>query len=115
MASEKLFENKIKKFLKDEGCYFIKHFANSYTKSGIPDILACVNGHFVAIEVKGPSGKPSDLQLYNIREITKAGGIGVILYPDQFEVFKHLVNHLQKDGKTAARIISNSINERTVK
>jgi hypothetical protein len=93
-GSEKQFENKIKQFLGRKGCYYVKYFANSFTKSGIPDILACVNGYFVAIEVKAPNGKPSKLQLFNRDLIRKAGGISVILYPENFEDFKELVNNL---------------------
>lgn len=96
MAEEKRFENMIKAFLKERGCWCVKYFANSYTPSGIPDLLACVNGHFVAIEVKSSKGKPSALQLCNIDEIRKAGGTAMVLYPDQFEDFKKIVEKLCK-------------------
>lgn len=95
MAGEKNFENKIKKFLKDEGCWFVKFFANRNTKVGIPDLLCCVNGYFVAVEVKGEHGKPSDLQLWNRDKIRESGGISIILYPDHFELFKELVMTLK--------------------
>lgn len=94
MAAEKTFEEKIKRFLTSRGCWHVKFFANGFTKSGIPDILACVNGYFVGIEVKGPDGRPSELQLWNLSKIRESGGIAVILYPDQFEDFKMLVNDL---------------------
>lgn len=95
MASEKQFENKIKKFLKDHGCWFIKYWGGGqFTKSGVPDIIACVNGYFVAIEVKAPTGKPSALQEYNVREIEKSGGVAVILYPKQWDDFKKLITTL---------------------
>lgn len=88
MASEKTFENKIKLYLKSIGAYFIKTHGDRFSKIGTPDILACVNGHFVAVEVKAEKGKPSDLQLYHIEQIKKAGGYGIILYPKDFEKFK---------------------------
>ena len=91
MAAEKNFENKIKKYLESQGGWFVKYFANRMTKSGIPDILACVNGYFVAIEVKAENGHPSDLQIYHRYHIREAGGIAIILYPDQFEAFKALI------------------------
>lgn len=97
MAAEKTFENKIKKFLKDNGSWFIKYWAGSqFTKSGIPDILACINGYFVAIEVKGPNGKPSELQLYNIDKIRDAGGYAFVLYPSAWEKFKAFVQMLNE-------------------
>ena len=98
VAQEKTFENKIKKFLEEEGAWFIKYWAGSqFTKSGIPDILACVNGYFVGIEVKGPNGKPSELQLYNINKIRKAGGFAMVLYPSAFERFKEFIKNLKHE------------------
>lgn len=88
MAQEKVFENKVKLYLKSIGAYFIKTHGDRFSKIGTPDILACINGRFVGIEVKAPNGKPSELQLYHIEQIKKAGGYGVILYPKDFENFK---------------------------
>lgn len=94
MAQEKQFENRIKKFLKDNNCWYVKYFANAFTPSGIPDILACVNGHFVGIEVKAEKGKPSELQLYHQQKIKDSGGMAYILYPKDFEEFKKEIKKL---------------------
>ena len=99
MAQEKRFENKIKRFLSEQGCYHFKFFANSYTKRGIPDLIACVNGYFVGIEVKAENGTPSELQLYNVRKIQEAGGIAMVLYPKDFEDFKNLIYKLKEGEK----------------
>lgn len=97
IAAEKTFENKIKKFLDAHGAFYVKFFANAYTKSGIPDVLACINGYFVGIEVKAPNGKPSEIQLYNVRKINAAGGFAFVLYPSAFGAFKEFVEGLQRD------------------
>ncbi len=89
--TEKQFENKIKKFLKSYNIWFTKIWGGGYQKAGIPDILACVNGYFVAIEIKGNSGKPTELQKYNIKKINESNGVGIILYPKDFERFKLLI------------------------
>ena len=112
MAAEKNFENRLKKFLEDEGCWFVKFFANAYTKSGIPDILCCCNGYFLAVEVKAPNGKPSELQKWNIQKINDSSGIGVVLYPDQFDDFKKLIRHLSDGEDFEAWQIATKINER---
>lgn len=96
MAAEKQFENKVKKYLEENGVWFVKYFANRNTKSGIPDLLACVNGYFVAIEVKAENGKPGPLQLWHQKKIRQSGGISIILYPDQFEAFKQMVVDLHE-------------------
>lgn len=95
MASEKNFENKVKKFLKDKGCWFIKYWGGAaYTKSGIPDLLVCCAGFFIGVEIKAPNGKPSELQLYNLKKIDEAGGYGILLYPKDFEIFQKFINSL---------------------
>jgi hypothetical protein len=96
MATEKQFENKVKKFLKDEGCWFIKYWGGgAYTKSGIPDLLVCCNGYFLGVEIKASNGEASELQLWNLNQIRKAGGIGIVLYPEQFNLFKSLIVKLK--------------------
>ena len=96
MAAEKSYENKIKGWLKDHDCYFVKFFANRMTKTGVPDILACVNGHFVGIEVKAQNGRPSELQKYNVRKIREAGGLAFIVYPSGWEKLKDILENLLK-------------------
>ena len=45
-----------------------------YGTAGIPDVIACVNGRFVAFEVKTPTGKLTRLQEITIEKIRAAGG-----------------------------------------
>jgi len=100
MAAEKNFENKVKKFLKTKGCWSLKYWGGaSYTKSGIPDLLVCCNGCFLGVELKAPKGRPSDLQIYNLREIDRAGGYAVLLYPDDYPIFQSLVQAIQSGDK----------------
>lgn len=96
MAGEKNFENKIKKFLKDRGCWYVKYFANRNTRAGVPDILACVNSRFVAIEVKAENGKPTELQKWNVEQIKKCGGLAVVLYPADWERFAAMIDEVLK-------------------
>lgn len=87
--SEKQFENKIKAFLDTlPNAWHFKHWAGPYSKVGVPDIIGCVNGRFVGIEVKASNGKPSVLQIRNIKLINDAGGYARIIYPEQFDELK---------------------------
>lgn len=114
MAAEKTFENKVKKYIEAHDGWQVKFFANRMTKNGIPDVLACINGYFVAVEVKAENGKPSELQKYRVKEINDAGGCAIILYPDQYEKFKKLVNFLNNDSWSKARQLVYQINERSL-
>ena len=86
MAEEKKFENKIKEFLKTlPNCWFFKHWAGMYSQKGIPDIMCCINGRFVGLEVKASNGRPSPLQVRCVKLINEAGGYAVIVYPKDWE------------------------------
>lgn len=95
MAKEKIFEDKIKKELANREAWRVKFFANAFTPAGIPDILACYNGRFLGIEVKGGSSYGlTDLQKYNLKHIREAGGIGICVYPSGWEQFLEMLNRL---------------------
>lgn len=68
-------ENEIKNYIKELGglCYKI-HGGDLYQETGIPDLLCCIHGLFVGIEVKDPHGKPSAIQLAQGVRIKNAGG-----------------------------------------
>lgn len=95
MAQEKLFENKIKKYLSDNGCYYVKFFANRMTKTGVPDILASVGGNFVGIEVKAQNGTPSPLQIHNVEQIRESGGFAFVVYPSGWEQLRDILEDLK--------------------
>lgn len=73
---EKNIENQIKKCLSAMGksVWFFKHAASAQMKVGIPDIIACIRGHFVGIEVKQANGHQSDAQKVCEKNIQLAGG-----------------------------------------
>jgi len=50
-------------------------------KRGTPDILLCVAGVFVAIELKTDTGVLDKLQRYNLEQIARCGGIAIVLTP----------------------------------
>lgn len=90
MILEHDFQKKVKARLKAEP------FLYEFTKEaaalrGIPDIIGCYKGRFFAWELKR-SAKESRkltgriaLQRHVLRLIQKAGGIGRLVHPDNFE------------------------------
>ena len=94
MQSEKQFENQVKTFLKNKGCWVLKTWSNGIQREGVPDLLVCCNGCFLGIELKAETGHPSDLQLWNIDQIRESGGIAMVLYPTQFVAFRHMVEDI---------------------
>lgn len=95
MASEKNFENRVKKYLNEKGAYVIKYWGGgNFTRSGVPDLLVCYRGHFIGLEIKAENGKPSELQLHHLEQIKKAGGCAFILRPSDFADFKEWLENV---------------------
>ena len=59
---------------KTPGCFSWKTHGGAYGTAGIPDIIACLHGRFVAFEVKTETGKLSKLQEITIQRIREAKG-----------------------------------------
>lgn len=78
MMDESDIKTKIRKYLKDEA-YFIPYNPH-FGKSGVPDILGCMKGRFIAIEVKQPTGKLTKLQRHELQEIHENDGYAMIAY-----------------------------------
>ena len=77
---EKDITNKILKYLKTQDkCYCFKEHGGSYGSAGIPDIICCFHGRFVAFEVKTEKGRTTKLQDINIRNIHKADGVALVV------------------------------------
>ena len=73
---EKQVEKKIKKWLEQNNHWYFKVHGGAFQKTGVPDIIACVKGKFVAIEVKRSNGGiVSELQKAQIKKIKACGGV----------------------------------------
>lgn len=71
---------------------FLYHFTKEACAiRGIPDLIGCYKGRFFAWELKRSAKEASKttgriaLQRYTLKLICKAGGIGRIVHPDNFE------------------------------
>lgn len=70
----------IKEYLKTvKDCFFWKEHGGSFGAAGIPDLIVCYRGRFIAFEVKTVKGKLTVLQAITIRKIQSAGGIAAVV------------------------------------
>ncbi|MNG92707.1 VRR-NUC domain protein [compost metagenome] len=79
VKSEAKLTTQVRNYLRAQKDVFFYKASDRYTQ-GIPDIIVCVQGRFVGIELKRTSGKPSANQLLKIKKINEAGGISDICY-----------------------------------
>ena len=60
--------------------YVRKIHGSAFTPAGMPDLICCIKGLFIGIEVKMPGEKPTALQANEQDEIWMAGGIAMIVH-----------------------------------
>ena len=82
MTPEGKTKRKVVEVLKKHEVWYFFPANNGFGKSGIPDIIAIVDGHFVGIEVKSATGKPTELQKICGRQIEEAGGTWLVVSND---------------------------------
>lgn len=81
----------VKKILDAHGVYHFSPAANGYGRVGVPDIICCVNGYFLAIECKAGKGKTTALQDRELAAITKAGGAAAVVHEDSADIVATLI------------------------
>ena len=96
-------EAKVKKqgraILTKMGMYHFPPFSGGYGRSGVPDDVGCYRGWFVAVEYKANGGKPTALQLKNLEDIRKCGGIALLINETNVSQLEELIhNEIQSRG-----------------
>ena len=84
-----------KKYLKSIGAWFFMPVSNGMGQVGIPDIICCYKGIFVAVETKAPGkrGSTTANQDRVIQEIQNADGWAIVVdNVDQLREFFVVIN-----------------------
>lgn len=79
--SEEAIVKKIRKALQGSvGGFWFKVHGGPFQMAGLPDLLGCVQGRFIGIEVKRPSRMTnvSPIQQRVIRKINLNGGLAIV-------------------------------------
>lgn len=85
----------VRKLLVEMGVYYFSPASNGYGRAGIPDIICCVNGRFLAIECKAGNGKTTALQDREIAAIQDARGEAVVVNEESVSALGHLIRSLR--------------------
>ena len=93
---EKKLQDKAIDYLQSRGIYHLNLFGDGWSGKGKPDLIACINGRFVAFELKyGENDLQDDQKIHRIR-IRRSGGLHYSPYT--LEEFIKIVEGLQ-NGK----------------
>lgn len=81
MTPEGKVKAAVKRWLKAKGVWYFMPVQTGMGVSGIPDLLCCWQGTFIAIETKAPGkrGNVTELQKYQMEGIRRAGGVAVVV------------------------------------
>lgn len=89
MTPEATIKQKIRSYLVDEKhAYYFAPVQMGMGASTL-DILCCIGGKFVGIEVKTPGGNPTPRQKFTIKAINDAGGVA--FWTDSLEYTKEML------------------------
>ena len=89
---EKKVKDAVTKILKQRGAYYFFPVTGGFGRSGIPDIVVCYKGNFVAIECKAGHNKPTALQEAEMKKINDARGIAMWINQDTLEYVTKLLD-----------------------
>ena len=95
----------VRKILAELGVYYFSPASNGYGRAGIPDIICCVNGSFLAIECKAGKGTTTALQEREIAAIRSANGVAIVVNETNADMVRFWVAHLgslHNDTKAAS-------------
>ena len=76
----------VTEILKQYKAYYFYPVANTFTRAGIPDIIVCFHGQFIAIECKANGNTCTKLQKIEQGKIRDAGGITLVI--DEHNLFE---------------------------
>ena len=72
---EKKLQDKAIAYLKAKGIYYINKYGDGRSGKGCPDLLTCINGRFVAFELKSGANDMQADQVIHKQRIVKSGGL----------------------------------------
>lgn len=99
MTPEGAVKAKVRKILVEEGVYYFSPAANGFGRAGIPDIICCVQGFFLAIELKAGKGKTTALQEREIAAINAHGGQAMVVNENNINEVKENIQWIKANFK----------------
>lgn len=87
MTPEGKVKKKVTDLLKRLGLYYFCPQTGGYGKSGVPDIIVCAHGAFIAVECKAGDNAPTLLQEAQMQKICAAGGDAWLVNERNFNGF----------------------------
>lgn len=82
---------RLKKQLDELGIYHFSPYQAGMGRAGVPDVIGCYQGRFVAFECKAGNNKPTALQEREINAIRTAKGLAFVINEENVNQLKELL------------------------
>ena len=93
---EKKVKDKVVKILKAHGVYYFFPATHGFGRSGVPDIVCCVRGFFLAIECKAGKNKTTLLQDRELEAIAAASGRSLVINEENIDMVERLIVDIER-------------------
>ena len=90
-TKEALVKKRLKKQLDEMGIYHFSPFQAGMGRAGIPDVIGCYRGLFVAFECKAGNGKTTLLQERELNAIRTAKGLAFVINEENVDNIQELL------------------------
>lgn len=95
-------KDSVQKLLKELEVYYFTPVTGGYGRSGVPDLVCCVDGMFLAIECKAGDNKPTPLQYREIDLIRAAKGVAMVVRENNVEEVRLVIRQMRKEKYAAS-------------
>lgn len=96
MTPEAKVKKKVVDVIKKNSAYYFFPATGGYGRSGVPDIVCCYRGVFIAIECKAGTNKPTPLQEAEMAKISQAQGFVRVVNEDNIDDVQAMFNLIDK-------------------
>lgn len=98
MIREKQLQDKCIRYLKDKGIYALNLYGDGHSGKGKPDLIVCLDGRFIAFELKVGLNDLQDDQKIHRARILRSGGLHYTPYT--LEEFIQIIERLKHEKQS---------------
>jgi Holliday junction resolvase len=95
LTPETKVKRKVTLILNKYDAYYFFPPSNGFGRAGIPDIIACYRGQFIAIECKAGKNITTALQRRELGAIEDAGGYALVINENNIDQVIAVLNQLK--------------------
>ena len=94
-------KSKVVALLKTYGAYYFFPATHGFGRSGVPDVVACLLGRFVAVECKAGKNTTTPLQDREIAAIKAAEGEALVINENNLAQLENILEKIKNEEGTA--------------